>query len=267
MKSFLKHSLLAFAATAAGALGLMAWAQAPETETDDRPPVREGRRPPAPEGRRPPPPLETALDADQDGEISAGEIENAAAVLKKLDKNGDGKLTPEEYRPPRPPEDRDSDGRGPGFGRDGDDGPPPPRRDGRRRGPPDCGPGEGKSDGGPREGDFGRRGPPEDRGPEGRRGGPPRDGDRGPERPTRDQKAFADRVLQFDKNDDGKVDEDELPDEMRELMDRGDTNDDGGLDRAELERLAPDGRRPGRRPPPGDAGQRRDPPRRPAAEE
>jgi Ca2+-binding EF-hand superfamily protein len=40
-----------------------------------------------------------ALDADHDGVISAAEIANAAAALKSLDKNGDGKLTEEELRP------------------------------------------------------------------------------------------------------------------------------------------------------------------------
>jgi hypothetical protein len=55
-------------------------------------------------GNRPPkPPLELALDANKDGTIDADEIANATAALKKLDKNGDGKLTPDEYRPPRPP--------------------------------------------------------------------------------------------------------------------------------------------------------------------
>ena len=57
----------------------------------------DGRRP-----GRPRPPIEAALDANGDGVIDAAEIANAPAALKKLDKNGDGRLTPEEYRPPRP---------------------------------------------------------------------------------------------------------------------------------------------------------------------
>ncbi len=60
-----------------------------------------------PEGRgnrRPPPSvLMEALDTNHDGIIDANEIANAPAALKKLDKNGDGKLTPDELRPPRPP--------------------------------------------------------------------------------------------------------------------------------------------------------------------
>ena len=75
----------------------------------------EGRGPGRGPGFGPPPnPLVTALDTDEDGVISAKEIENAAASLKKLDKNGDGKLTADEMRP-------DFGGRGPG-------GPPEGRR-------------------------------------------------------------------------------------------------------------------------------------------
>ena len=42
-----------------------------------------------------------ALDANHDGVIDADEIANASAALRKLDKNGDGKLTMDELRPPR----------------------------------------------------------------------------------------------------------------------------------------------------------------------
>ena len=51
---------------------------------------------------RPLPPIFRVLDANQDGVIDAAELANASAALKKLDKNGDGRLTPDEYRPPRP---------------------------------------------------------------------------------------------------------------------------------------------------------------------
>ena len=48
----------------------------------------------------PPPidPLFKALDTNNDGEISVKEIEAAVTSLKKLDKNGDGKLTHDELR-------------------------------------------------------------------------------------------------------------------------------------------------------------------------
>jgi hypothetical protein len=52
----------------------------------------------------PPPagPLMVALDANKDGELDATEIANASAALKKLDKNGDGKLSADELMPPPP---------------------------------------------------------------------------------------------------------------------------------------------------------------------
>lgn len=43
------------------------------------------------------------LDADRDGVITAAEWQNAPAVLAKLDTNGDGKVSPDELRPPGPP--------------------------------------------------------------------------------------------------------------------------------------------------------------------
>jgi len=55
-------------------------------------------------GHRPPPcPVVGALDANHDHVISADEIQNAAQALKALDRNGDGKLTPDEFAP-RPPQ-------------------------------------------------------------------------------------------------------------------------------------------------------------------
>jgi hypothetical protein len=44
-------------------------------------------------------PALAALDADHDGEISAWEIDHAAAALKRLDRNQDGYLTAEELIP------------------------------------------------------------------------------------------------------------------------------------------------------------------------
>jgi hypothetical protein len=61
------------------------------------------RRPP------PPPPFFAALDADRNGALSDDEIDGAPEVLRKLDKDGDGKITLEEFRmpPPRPPGDQE----------------------------------------------------------------------------------------------------------------------------------------------------------------
>ncbi len=49
--------------------------------------------------------LQTALDSDTDGVLSAQEIASAPAHLLLLDKNKDGKLTGDELRPPVPPVD------------------------------------------------------------------------------------------------------------------------------------------------------------------
>jgi EF hand len=51
---------------------------------------------------RPVSPILLALDLNSDGILDAGELAAAAKSLLKLNKNGDGQLTPAEYRPPRP---------------------------------------------------------------------------------------------------------------------------------------------------------------------
>jgi hypothetical protein len=61
------------------------------------------------------------LDANRDGVLDETEIANASKALLTLDKNGDGKLTQEELRPPRP---------------EGADGPRGPRGEGRPPGGP-----------------------------------------------------------------------------------------------------------------------------------
>src|SRR5215831_18995319 len=106
---------------AAGVVGLTAILVA-----QDNPPAGDNgpqggyggpRGPGGPGGHRPPPiALLAALDANHDGVIDADEIANASEALKKLDKNGDGKLTPDEFIGMRP------FGHGPG----GPGGPPPP---------------------------------------------------------------------------------------------------------------------------------------------
>ncbi|MGV3756999.1 MAG: hypothetical protein ACO1QS_16580, partial [Verrucomicrobiota bacterium] len=44
-------------------------------------------------------PVMTALDADNDGVLNASEIAQASAALKTLDRDGNGRLTPDELRP------------------------------------------------------------------------------------------------------------------------------------------------------------------------
>lgn len=115
-----------------------------------------------------------ALDADKNGALSADEIANATAALKKLDKNGDGKVGRDEIRTEleklRPPR----------------------REQGGRRG------------GG---GGFGRG-------------------------------SFLDRIMEHDKNADGKISASELPAGIAGLMDRGDKNKDGFLEKSEIEALS-----------------------------
>jgi Ca2+-binding EF-hand superfamily protein len=66
-----------------------------------------GQRPPGagglPAPGMPPMGLFSILDTDRDGEISTAEIVGAGTALLKLDRNGDGKLTPDEVfaQPPR----------------------------------------------------------------------------------------------------------------------------------------------------------------------
>jgi Ca2+-binding EF-hand superfamily protein len=89
---------------------------------------------------------------------------------------------------------------------------------------------------------FGRGGPGGPGGPGGR-GGP------GPGAVNVDE--IVARMLQFDKNADGKLSKDELPERMVGMMERGDTNHDGFLTRDELVVLAraqaqPQGRGEGR---------------------
>jgi hypothetical protein len=46
------------------------------------------------------------------------------------------------------------------------------------------------------------------------------------------------RLLSYDKNKDGKITKDELPERMQGLIARGDTNKDGALDKEEIRKLA-----------------------------
>ena len=70
--------------------------------------ILDGGPGPAPNGPPPtrggpmPMPMMNVLDLNKDGTLDAHEISKAAEFLKALDKNNDGRLTPDEYRPPRP---------------------------------------------------------------------------------------------------------------------------------------------------------------------
>jgi hypothetical protein len=182
-----------------------------------------------------PPPgggLFAALDADRDGQLSNEEIVGAGLALLKLDRNHDGRVTPDEaFGPPGPPRDGDR----PGERRFGDRRPESGRPEGDRR------PEEGRRPGGP----------PGDNRPGDNRPGAGR-GNFGPE-------AFFARLKEADANNDGKLSKDEAPPMLRERFDQADGNSDGFLDEAELRRMTermrggPGPRRGGDRPRP-DAG-------------
>ncbi len=90
----------------------------------------DGQRPPGRQGgaggQRPVMPIIAALDLNNDGTIDADEIAKASASLMKLDKNGDGKITMEEYRPQRP--EGQGERRGPGGPGGGEGRPQRPQR-------------------------------------------------------------------------------------------------------------------------------------------
>ena len=119
MKTTLK-TMLMLLALSASAFAVNAQDAGGPPPDDQRPPRRDFGGPPGMNGHRPPPsPLMEVLDANHDGIIDANEIANASAALKKLDKNGDGKLTMDELRPHRPQRDGNREGRPPGPGPDG----------------------------------------------------------------------------------------------------------------------------------------------------
>ena len=89
-------------ASIAAALGLAAFSAIAQDNNNDGPPGGGSGHHGAPGRHHPPLPLIGALDANHDHVIDANEIANASAALLTLDKNGDGKLTADEYLPPMP---------------------------------------------------------------------------------------------------------------------------------------------------------------------
>lgn len=71
-------------------------------------------------------------------------------------------------------------------------------------------------------------------------GGPPAPGGRGDGRRGLNSDEIVERLMSFDKNKDGKVTKDELPERMQDLIAKGDTNKDGALDKDEIKKLAAD---------------------------
>lgn len=65
---------------------------------------------------------------------------------------------------------------------------------------------------------------------------PGKKGNKGGQPATADQ--IVERIMSFDKNGDGKITIDELPERMQHLIALGDLNKDGALDKAEIQKLA-----------------------------
>lgn len=197
-----------------------------------------GPRDGGPEGRRMPPiPVLDALDVNGDGQLDAAEIARAAESLKTLDRDQDGMLSFAEMMPKF----RGDPNRGP-EGRGGPDG---PRDRGDRP--------EMRGDRDRPEGDQ----PPRRREGEGNnRGGSPEE--------------VAQRVLKLDRDGDGKLSSEELPERMRAIMKRADADGDGMLSKDEIlkmvQRRGQEGGAEGRRRSEGGATEGGERPRRPPAE-
>ncbi|MEQ8208395.1 MAG: hypothetical protein RH917_01080 [Lacipirellulaceae bacterium] len=196
-----------------------------------------------------------AIDLNNDGEISAVELRKAAAALKKLDADKDGKITLAEATPPRGP------------GSPGEEGPGGERRGGGpeafvarlmendANGDKKLTPNEVPEQlmpmlqGGDTNGDKaideeellaiaeaqgGRRGRGFRGGPGGERGGP----------------QMVEQMMQrTDANGDGQLTPDEVPERMRQMLQGKDTNGDGAISAEELSAAMQDMR--GRRRGPG----------------
>jgi hypothetical protein len=65
---------------------------------------------------------------------------------------------------------------------------------------------------------------------------------------------LVEHLMSYDKNGDGKITKDELPERMHSLIEQGDRNGDGALDREEIKRLVDRGRLPGGPPGGGPRG-------------
>ncbi|MEW6307306.1 MAG: EF-hand domain-containing protein [Verrucomicrobiota bacterium] len=165
----------------------------------------------------------TALDVNNDGAIDESELAGAVTALKTLDRNKDGRLSADEIRPLGAPP---GGGRGPGGPGGFQGGPGGPGGFGGQGGP--GGPGGFGPGGAGGPGGFGQGGP----------GGPggPQGGARGPGVGSAGD--FATRLMQNDKNGDGKVTMDEVPEQMRPVLQRADTNSDGAVTKEEAEALS-----------------------------
>ena len=177
------------------------------------PPDREqpGKRPPNDRERPPLPPMPIlqVLDGDHDGIISAEEIKGVRESLAKLDKNKDGKLTPEEFLVRRP------DGPPPGDREDVGDKPKTRNAVSDRNRPPEPFPGKKPV----RDGDKEVASPKEGERP---KDGPRERGDKPPRPPV------PPLIAVLDADSDGVISADEIAGASKSLLTL-DKNDDGQL--------------------------------------
>lgn len=219
------------------------FAQAPAGDPPPNPPPGGGPGGPGgPGGARPKPPYMVALDADGDGIISAAEIANAPAALKKLLKNGADHLTMEDLRPPRPEGGPQGGGPGgPGGPQGGGDQQRPKRGNGPQAGPrPDGAPGAGGPPGGAQGGPGG--GPQGGPGAGGPQSGPGAGGPQGG--PGGGRRPVPPIIAALDANSDGIISADEInnaPAALKKL----DKNGDGQLTEDEYRPKRPQGGGPG----------------------
>jgi len=130
MKKIVSTWLLLSSALAL-AVGITTLAQAADAPADSPSKKDQTADRPALRGDRALGPF-SPFDANHDGALSSDEIDAIPAALRKLDKNGDGKLTADELRPKGPPPRRNGPAGNNGEGKSGprpegdNDMPPPP---------------------------------------------------------------------------------------------------------------------------------------------
>ena len=171
--------------------------------------------------------LFTALDANGDGAIDAAELANASVALKKLDKNGDGKIAEDEAAP--------AGGPGMAAGGAGAAGGGRPGMRGRGAAPAAPAPAADANNPAPAGGGKGRHGRPAS---------------------PADTTETVNTLMSFDKNADGKLSRDEVPERMQGLFDRCDKNKDGFLTGDELKAAADEQSKTAGAPAPAGKGRR-----------